>query len=113
MTPARSTTKCPNCGFENDLAAKLCASLPDAEYKEGCGSYLKSELECLRSLDVRSTALMRVLNEANAYLKTIKSIAIWFLVLSMLGLLLGFMAGTGGVSLDCQRVCVKCILPLT
>ena len=57
------TTKCPHCDVENEATAKKCAS-------PACDSYLKSELECLRSIDVSVT--------------TIKRIAIWWLILSIL-----------------------------
>jgi hypothetical protein len=66
-----ATTKCPFCGFENDSAAKECASIP-------CHSYLKSELECFRSIDLS--------------LRTIKRIAIWWLILSIAAIVVGIPA---------------------
>jgi hypothetical protein len=60
------TVKCPACGRENDPANKECASIP-------CHAYLKSDLECLRSID-RS-------------IRTIKRIAVWWLILSILGVI--------------------------
>lgn len=65
-----AATKCPKCGWENVPGVRKCAA-PSCRYD------LKSELECLRSID-RS-------------LKGIRRIAIWFLVLSILSVLLGFL----------------------
>jgi hypothetical protein len=58
------TTKCPFCGWDNELETKECKNVP-------CHAYLKSELECLRTIDKS--------------LRTIKSIAVWWVVLSVLG----------------------------
>ena len=68
------TAKCPYCGFLNDPAAKQCAST-------SCNSYLKSDLECLRSIEVS--------------VRTIKRITIWWLILSIVGVVLGFLASVG------------------
>jgi hypothetical protein len=68
------TTKCPECGFMNDADAKNC-------FAGACRAFLKSDAECLRSIDVS--------------LRKIRRIAVWFLILSLLGLLLGLMAATG------------------
>jgi hypothetical protein len=83
------TIKCQWCGQGNDPASERCVS-------PGCGRFdwnkqaerektefhhLSSDTESLRSID--------------ASLKTIKRIAIWFLVISILGLLLGLMAAAG------------------
>ena len=62
------TIKCPFCGHENEPAARVCASIP-------CHKYLKSDLECLRSIDVS--------------LRTIKRIAILW-VLLVIAAILGF-----------------------
>ena len=90
--PENETTKCAVCDFDNDPTAKICASTP-------CGSYLKSDLEALRSIDLAlSNALVKFSNEAaevKASLKTIKRVAIWFLILSILGLLMGISAAMG------------------
>ena len=58
------TVKCPRCGAANDPAARECSS-------SYCGFYLKSAIETLWSID--------------GTLKTIKGIAIWWLILSILG----------------------------
>jgi uncharacterized paraquat-inducible protein A len=60
------STRCPFCGCDNDLEAVTCAK---------CGRYLKSELECLRAIDLSLT--------------TLKRIAIWWLILSILAVLAG------------------------
>ena len=57
-----------------------------------CGVRLKSDRECLWSIDeaVNANWLARQrvdTTEINASLKTIKRIAIWFLVLSILGVI--------------------------
>jgi len=70
-------TKCPFCGRENWVTDKICGAT-------SCGSYLKSDIECLRSIDVS--------------LRTTKRVAIWFLVLSILSLILGLIAAAGGFS---------------
>ena len=61
------TLKCPACGTENEVNAKECSK---------CPAFLKSDLECLRSID-RS-------------LGTIKGIAIWWLILSILSVIAAF-----------------------
>src|ERR1700733_9264450 len=63
---AVQTTMCPYCGHDNLVTARKCAGRSPI-----CGKPLKSELECLRSAD-RS-------------LLTIRRIAIWWLILSVLG----------------------------
>jgi hypothetical protein len=87
------TLKCPSCGYANDSTARHCTS------PGGCRTYLKSELECLRSIDdALSAVLVKIHNEtseSNSSLETIKHIAIWFLIMSILGLALGFLAATG------------------
>jgi hypothetical protein len=60
------TVKCHVCGRDNELTNKECANIP-------CHAYLKSDLECLRSID-RS-------------IRTIKRIAVWWLILSILGVI--------------------------
>jgi hypothetical protein len=74
------TARCPKCGHENRLAARVCEAL-GGEGRPSCSYPLKSEIECLRSID-RS-------------LKGIRRIAIWFLVVSILSVLVGFMAAAG------------------
>lgn len=64
-------TKCPKCGETSPTSANKCAAI-------ACGYGLKSELECLRSIDVS--------------LITIRRIAKWWLVLSILGVLIGLLA---------------------
>jgi hypothetical protein len=63
------TIKCPSCGFENEVGATKCA-------KEYCGVRLSgarfSELEYLKSIDKS--------------LKAIKHIAVFWLVLIIIGL---------------------------
>ncbi len=54
----------------NDPAATQCAKKAPS-----CNAYLKSDVECLRSIDVS--------------LRKIRRIAVYFLVLSILGLILG------------------------
>jgi hypothetical protein len=82
------TTKCHACDFDNAADAKICAS-------PRCGVDLKSEIECLRSIDpALSEGLAKLRHEqvqANGHLKTIKRVAVWFLVLSMLALLLAIL----------------------
>ena len=56
------TLKCPTCGAETEPDARNCGK---------CQYYLKSELECLRSID-RSVGI-------------VKRILIWWLVVSFLG----------------------------
>lgn len=58
------TARCPSCHYDNEVGAKKCAT-------EGCKLYLKSELECLRTIDIS--------------LRTVKNIAVWWFVLSILG----------------------------
>jgi hypothetical protein len=55
------TLKCPNCGAETESDARKCGK---------CQYYLKSEVECLRSID--------------ASVGIIKRILIWWLVVSFL-----------------------------
>jgi hypothetical protein len=62
-----TTTKCPSCGQDNDIDAVACAG-------DVCKLYLKTELECLRAIDVS--------------LRTVKHIAIW-LVLSIIVAVVG------------------------
>ena len=56
------TLKCPNCGAETELDARNCGK---------CQRYLKSELECLRSIDASVGIMKRIL--------------IWWLVVSFMG----------------------------
>jgi hypothetical protein len=56
------TLKCPTCGADNEPDARKCGK---------CQFYLKSELECLRSID-RAVGIM-------------KRILIWWLVVSFMG----------------------------
>ena len=55
------TLKCPTCGADNEPDARKCGK---------CQLYLKSELECLRSMDVSLGIMKRIL--------------IWFLVVTFL-----------------------------
>lgn len=68
---ADNTVKCPSCGFENEIGVEKCA-------QPYCGTTLPgvpfSELEYLRSID--------------ASLKTIKSVAIFWVVLAIVGIAL-------------------------
>lgn len=89
--PETETAKCPACGLDNPLTTTACV----------CGFYLKSEIECLRAIDEALPALLRAIRdtttESRDALKTIRRIAIWFFVLSILGLLLGLLVvATGG-----------------
>jgi len=54
--------KCPRCGVETEPTAQSCGK---------CQYYLKSELECLRSIDASVGIMKRIL--------------IWWLVVSFLG----------------------------
>jgi hypothetical protein len=76
---AVKTTRCPSCNYDNRLDAVTCAN-------ENCKLYLKSELECLRAIDDS--------------LRTIKRIAIWWVILFILGfvaaLLYFLVAAAGG-----------------
>jgi hypothetical protein len=56
------TLKCPSCGAETEPDARKCGT---------CRYYLKSELECLRSIDASVGIMKRIL--------------IWWLVVSFLG----------------------------
>jgi hypothetical protein len=56
------TLKCPSCGAETEPDARKCGM---------CQRYLKSELECLRSIDASVGIMKRIL--------------IWWLVVSFLG----------------------------
>ncbi len=62
------TTKCPSCGVENEPTEKRCKSVR-------CRCYLKSDVECLRSIDLS--------------IRTIKRIAILW-VLLVIAAILGF-----------------------
>jgi hypothetical protein len=62
--------KCPFCGMENDATATKCENAT-------CRNYLKSELECLRAIDVS--------------LRTVKRISIYWLILSIIGVLAGLL----------------------
>jgi uncharacterized membrane protein YvbJ len=73
------TVKCPNCGSEGEATGKSCtkcaayipaASVAEEELEE---EELDPTLDCLRSIDTS--------------LKTIKSIALWWLILSILGVI--------------------------
>lgn len=75
MPETAETTKCPKCNYDNALDAKVCGNLGN------CRAYLRSEIECLRSSD--------------ASLRTIKRIATAWFILTLLGLLLGFLAAIG------------------
>jgi hypothetical protein len=75
------TTKCPYCGFENEPIARTCAK--EDRGQSLCGRYLKSELECLRSMDVS--------------LRTIKGVAITWLVLFILAFVVSFLYATGAL----------------
>jgi hypothetical protein len=55
------TLKCPSCGAETEPGARKCGK---------CQYYLKSELECLRSIDASVGIMKRIL--------------IWWLVVSFL-----------------------------
>ena len=72
------TLKCPKCGTENEPGVRECSNIP-------CHAYLKTDLECLRSIDV--------------FLRSIKNIAVWWLVLSIIGFAAGLiyflLAATG------------------
>jgi len=46
------TMKCPSCRAENEPDARKCGK---------CQYYLKSELECLRSIDVAVGVIKRIL----------------------------------------------------
>jgi predicted amidophosphoribosyltransferase len=56
------TLKCPSCGAETEPDAQMCGK---------CRRYLKSELECLRSID--------------ASVGIIKRILIWWVLVAFLG----------------------------
>lgn len=88
-----SLYKCPSCGRGNVTSARVC------EWPS-CGVPLKADQECLWSIDEAVTSALVKLSsaaaEANASLKTIKNIAVWFLILSILSLLLGLIAAGGG-----------------
>lgn len=64
------TAKCPRCGQLNPVTAKAC-------FANACRAPLKSELECLRTID--------------GSLRTIKGIAIWWLILSIAGVIVGLL----------------------
>ena len=64
------TPKCPKCGRENDLTARICA-VPSCSY------LLKSEIECLRSID-KSVA-------------TVKRVLIFWLILTIMVIIFGIM----------------------
>jgi hypothetical protein len=68
------TAKCPRWGRENSLDEAVCQ-------KPSCSYSLKSDIECLRSIE-RLT-------------RSIKGIAVWFLVLSIISLVFGFLAAAG------------------
>jgi predicted amidophosphoribosyltransferase len=56
------TLECPNCGAEIERDTRKCGA---------CTIYLKTDLECLRTID-RS-------------LRTLKTIAVWWFVLVTIG----------------------------
>jgi hypothetical protein len=72
---AEDTIKCPSCGFENEVGAEKCA-------KEYCGVRLSgiqfSELQYLKSI--------------NSSVKTIKTVVVFWFVLSVIGLVLYLLA---------------------
>ena len=69
--------KCPACGSEGESTAQNCTK---------CKVYIRSELECIRDIDA---SLKRV----DASLKTITNIAVWWLILSILGVIIGVIYG--------------------
>ena len=75
------TLKCPDCGSEVEYSARTCTK---------CNVYIRSELEILRDIDTSLKAL-NILKEIDASLKTIKSIAIWWLILSILAVAVVFL----------------------
>jgi hypothetical protein len=72
MAETEALLRCPKCGRPNSPSDRKCSF---------CSYALKSEIECVRSID-RS-------------LKGIRRIAIWFLVISILSVVIGFMAAAG------------------
>jgi hypothetical protein len=67
---APQTAKCPACHRENDITVEVCGNY-------SCRTVLKSELECMR--------------DAERSLASIRGILRFWLVLSIIGLLLGFL----------------------
>jgi len=74
MSENTTLLRCPKCGMVNSPSDRKCEAL-------SCSYDLKSDLECLRSIDLS--------------LKGIKRIAIWFLILSILSVLIGLLAASG------------------
>ena len=62
MLAMAETLKCPSCGAETEPDVRKCSK---------CLRYLKSELECLRSIDASVGIMKRIL--------------IWWLVVSFFG----------------------------
>jgi hypothetical protein len=74
MAENTALLRCPKCGLGNSPSDRKCEAL-------SCRYDLKSDIECLRSIDLS--------------LKGIRRIAIWFLILSILSVLIGFLAASG------------------
>ena len=64
--------RCPDCGSEVDSATRNCAK---------CKVYIRSELELLRIIETT----LKPIADIDASLKTIKNIAVWWLILSIIG----------------------------
>jgi hypothetical protein len=65
--------------------------MPDSDYEQ----WKKEQRERLATENDGSDASRESLRSIDRSLKTVKRIAIWFLVLSILGFLLGLLAATG------------------
>jgi hypothetical protein len=81
------TIKCPVCGTANDPTARECTY-------GSCHTYLKSELECLRSIEQSHNTRradfkseMDCLRSIDSSLKTIKRVAVWWSIVSILAAL--------------------------
>jgi predicted amidophosphoribosyltransferase len=73
------TTKCPKCGAENESAGRICAK---------CAAYIPST--AIAEAEARRAKLtLDYLRDIDASLKTIKHIAVWWLILSILSVLTG------------------------
>ena len=77
------TSKCPKCGTENDSRIKYCIS---------CSTLMpgfESARQVVGSSQYETITDNEYLKSIDRTLKTIKIVALWFLVLSIAGLVVG------------------------
>jgi hypothetical protein len=80
------TSKCPKCGTDNDARVKYCIS---------CSSLMPGFESARRGAAVTQYETLtdsEYLKSIDRTLKTIKTVALWFLALSIAGLVLGILS---------------------